>query len=193
MVEALCRPCWAVALSWTGIALTGCVEPAARGDGAFTADGTEVAAFTIDSGAGLELDEGTGVGLGVAYEGDGWWWVATVCDTQRTGESCRFDVLCSTDDAAGLLDFERVDLEMEDELFFSGAFALQALFVTHGRSDAMRFRAEPGATVRLSALLYDPDVDGQWIEDPRLVNWVGGGGLHQGAPESPIDLSPDMP
>jgi hypothetical protein len=172
-----------------------CVEPDPRHDGYVEAS-DRVERLTIDAGEQLELQAGVGVGVALEYAGDGQWRVATVCDTALSDEPCAFDLLVSSDESEdGITTFEGVDLEAGDVVRAPDPFAVQLEWVTDVDQDALELRTQPGATVRLSALLYDPNVDSafDWSHDPRIISWVGGGAVHQGAPSNPVDLTPDSP
>ena len=156
----------------------------------------QVAEQVIDAGGAVELEPGAGVGVAVAYDGNGLWQLTTACDTDQTGEVCRFDILITGDESGSVLsDAEGVDLESEDELSAPDPLALEMAFVTEDDLDGARFSAEPGASLRVSVLLYDPLNDSQfhWIDDPRLLSWVGHGAVNWGAPSNPVDLTPDQP
>jgi hypothetical protein len=174
----------------------GCVEPHSGSGPVPDHVRPPVADVVIDAGGAVELDPGAGVGVAVAYVGAGRWQLTTACDTAQTNEVCEFDVLVSSD-ASGqeLSDPEGVELEAEDELFAPDPFALELLLVTEDDLDGMMFSASPGATVRVSVLLYAPlrDSPSDWTDDPRLLSWVGHGAVNWGAPSNPIDLTPDQP
>jgi hypothetical protein len=173
-----------------------CVEPDQRHHDYYEQPSDRVEQLTIDAGEQLVLEAGAGVGVGLEYAGDGQWRLATVCDTALSDESCVFDLLVSSDGSNdGITTFEGVDLEADDVVRAPDRFALQLEWVTDVDQDALEFRTQPGATVRLSALLYDPTVDSalEWSDDPRIISWVGGGAVHRGAPSNPVDLAPDRP
>lgn len=167
------------------------------GSGPDPADAREqVAEQVIDAGGAVELEPGAGVGVAVAYLGAGRWQVTTACDTVQTGEVCRFDVLITGDESrAQLSDAEGVDLEAQDDLFAPDPLALEMAFVTGEDLDGATFSADAGASLRVSALLYDPQLDSRfdWTDDPRLLSWVGHGAVNWGAPTNPVDLTPDQP
>jgi len=174
----------------------GCVEP--RGGVGPPPESTRpaVADAVIDLGGAVDLEPGAGVGVAVAYAGAGRWQLTTACDTAQSNQACQFDVLVSSDESGEMLsDGEGVDLEGEDELLVPDPFALELLVVTEADLDGMTFSASPGAVVRVSVLLYDPEVDSpfDWVDDPRLLSWVGHGAVNWGAPSNPIDLIPDQP
>lgn len=179
------------------VACSACVEPDPYDRyGTWPPYGRDVAELTIDSGAGLALDPGQGVGIGVEYAGEGRWAVTTVCDTALSDARCLFDILITSDgSAAGVDDVTGSDLESDDVLFSPDPFALELDFVTEADVDGATFITSPGATVRLAALLYDPviDSDSDWASDPRLISWVGSGAIHRGAPTNPVDLTPNRP
>jgi len=156
----------------------------------------DVAELTIDSGARLDLDAGSGVGVTLEYLGDGHWALTTLCDTRASGATCVFDIQVSSDESeTGISSFEAVELEPDDSVTAPDDFALQLDFETGADLDTVAFDTTPGATVRVSALLYDPDEFSwaEWSDDPRLLSWIGHGALEQGAPTNPVDLTPDQP
>lgn len=176
-----------------------CVEPEPHRESYGESGGEpadRVEELTIDAGERVELDAGEGVGVAIEYAGDGQWRLETACDTALTGESCVFDLLVSSDESAeGITAFEGVELEAGDLVQAPDPFAVQLELVTEAEHDGLELRTEPGATVRVSAFLYDPTVDSarDWSDDPRMISWVGGGAVHRGAPSNPVDLTPDQP
>lgn len=184
------------------LALTACVEPDSDYyDDSYDDYGgplpvDEIAELTIDAGEAVTLDPGAGVGVGVAYLGDGQWSLTTACDTNTSSAACIFDVLVISDESAtGIVGLDGTDLESDDDLFMTDPFAAQLDFRTEDDTDGALFTTSPGATVRVSALLYDPIFDSafDWDDDPRIISWVGSGGIHQGAPTNPVDLRPNRP
>jgi hypothetical protein len=154
-----------------------------------------VATLGIDRGGQVQLEPGQGVAVAVQYDEGGAWHVSTACDTALSDAPCDFDILVSTDDDATIEAFEGEGLESTDGLSAPDPFAVSALFDTGDDADGFSFSATPGATVRVSALLYDPGFDSwfEWSDDPRFNNWVGDGAVHRGAPTNPVDLAPDRP
>jgi hypothetical protein len=154
-----------------------------------------VADLFIDSGGQVQLEPGSGIGVGIAYVEGGQWSLTTACDTTQSGEPCTFDIIVSTDEDAPITAFGGEALEDGDEVFAPDEFAVAAELVTAEDTDGFGFSTSPGATVRVSALLYAPAVDSRfdWSDDPRFISWVGDGAVHRGAPTNPVDLTPDRP
>jgi hypothetical protein len=176
--------------------LAACVEPHGGSGPPVGHEPEDVAEVVIDAGGALELDPGEGVGVAVEYAGDGLWQVTTVCDTLITNAACRFDVLVTGDQSGSeLTEPVGVGLEPEDLAYSPDPLAVELQFVTREDLDAATFEATPGASLRVSALLYDPLLDSRfdWTDDPRLLSWVGHGGVNEGAPTNPVDLVPDQP
>jgi hypothetical protein len=157
--------------------------------------GPRVAELTIDAGGEVALQPGEGIAVAVAYAGDGRWSVTTACDTLASGYECDYDVIVvSMDDESPITDFEPVALESDDELYAPDERAVRAALSTEADTDGFELQTSPGATVRVSALLYDPgDYAFDWSDDPRFIAWFGHGALNLGAPTNPVDLTPDRP
>jgi len=180
---------------WQLLALSGVLAACAESEpgSGLSEPEPEVAELSIDASRGVELDPGAGVGVAVEYHGDGRWQIAAACDTNLSGSVCRFAVLASSaDNSSEFGQLERIGLEPEDELSLLDPFAVEMAWITAEDLDAAAFTTSPGASVRVSVLLYDPvpDSDSDWTNDPRLLSWVGSGTLHAGAPTNPVDLTP---
>jgi len=149
----------------------------------------------IDRGGQVQLEPGQGIAVAVQYAEGGVWSISTACDTAVSGVRCDYDILVSTDESSSIDSFEGEALEGPDTLVRPDPFALSAELFTSDETDGFRFTTSPGATVRVSALLYDPGFDSwfDWSDDPRFINWVGDGAVHRGAPTNPVDLEPDRP
>lgn len=176
--------------------LAACVEPDGSSGPPVLYEPEEVAQVVIDAGGAVELDPGEGIGVVVEYAGDGLWQVTTACDTLITNQLCRFDVLVTGDGSdSELSDPQGVELESDDLAYSPDPLAVELQFVTGDDLDGATFVAIPGASLRVSALLHDPLLDSRfdWIDDPRLLSWVGHGAVNQGAPTNPVDLVPDQP
>jgi hypothetical protein len=176
--------------------LGACVEPDAD---RYVDDGLtripRVVDLAIDSGGQVQVEPGSGIAVMVAYAEGGRWSVTTACDTPVSDVDCEYDIIVSTDERTPISAFEPVDLEASDLLSAPDDFAVAAEFFTSGDTDGFGFTTSPGATVRVSALLYDPGFEAgvTWSDDPRFISWVGHGAVHRGAPTNPVDLTPDRP
>ncbi|HWO10787.1 MAG TPA: hypothetical protein VNN80_14940 [Polyangiaceae bacterium] len=179
-----------VALAAAG--LWACVEPEAQPD-ADDLEAPSVEELRIDSGGQVQLSPGEGIGVAVEYAGEGRWSVETSCDTTLTALTCAYDLLVSTDELSPIAGYEGVALEEDDGLVALDAFAVSGEFLTGDDADGFGFTTSPGATVRVSALVYDLETGWGWSDDPRILSWFGNGGVHRGAPTNPVDLAPDRP
>jgi hypothetical protein len=178
------------------LALGACVEP--DPDHSLESGLTptpRVAELTIDSGGQVQLDPGSGIGIALAYTEGGQWSLTAACDTTLSGVRCSYDVLVSTDGDSPITAFAGEDLEASDEVSAPDESAVAADLSTGDDTDGFGFTTSPGATVRVSALLYAPGFDStfDWSDDPRFISWVGDGAVHRGAPTNPVDLTPDRP
>lgn len=185
-----------VLLGGSALGLVACVEPDVEpylDDSMRPIPG--VAELGIDRGGQVQLEPGEGIAVAVQYGEGGAWQVTTACDTTLSGVRCDFDILVSTDETAMVSRFAGEGLEPNDDLQQPDEFALSALLDVGDDIDGFSFSATPGATVRVSALLYDPAFDSwfEWSDDPRFISWVGHGAVHRGAPTNPVDLTPDRP
>lgn len=178
------------------VGLGACVAPDSQpyaDDGLTPVPG--VVDLVIDSGGQAQLDPGSGIAVTVAYAEGGHWSITTACDTLLSDIGCNYDISASTDESAPITVFEGVGLEEDDRVSAPDDFAVTAELSTADDTDGFGFTTSPGATVRVSALLYDPGLDSRlaWSDDPRFISWVGDGAVHQGAPTNPVDLTPDRP
>jgi hypothetical protein len=169
-----------------------CVEPESGTHAAEPAPEQEIARQAIDTGEALEVEPGAGVGVALAYEGDGTWRLSTTCDTSVSGALCEFDVVVRSAGEDDLVLQEDAELEPSDEAFFLDPFALELLLETGEDLDEVTFSASPGAVLRLTVWLYDPVAESRfdWTRDPRLISWVGHGAVNWGAPTNPMELEP---
>jgi hypothetical protein len=179
-----------IAASWCA---TACVEPNPPGTGDSSDLG--VVEATIDPDAFLELAPGEGVLIGIEYTSGGTWKVSTVCDTTYSGAPCWFDIIVDSYSPSGIRDVAPEELESNDEIYRLDPFALELDFLTGDSTDSVRFATTPGSTLRVTAALHEAGGNywGDWRLDPRLVSWVGDGGINWGAPTNPLDLTPATP
>lgn len=140
---------------------------------------------TIDVDRQLDADPGAGAGLYVEYASGGHWQLRTTCDTLRSGETCKWDVLVIPQSGSSILNPVGSDLEQDDLVrqYPNDPSIYQLAAFTSSDVDAFSFDSDPGATVRVDALLDDRCA-------LNYVFWVGDGALHPGAPSNPLDLTP---
>jgi hypothetical protein len=144
----------------------------------------EVVYETIDADQVLHTALGEGVGLFVEYYAGGTWRLWTSCDTALTNAACTLEAhvvgesalsRVYTDDFEG---YDSVDLPYSDELWLYAE--------TTYDSDGVEFDTDPGAAIELEL----------WVDgylDPGFIYWVGDGFIHEGAPSTPLVLTPDRP
>jgi hypothetical protein len=160
-----------------------CVGPACSG----ATPPVTVADSTIDTGATLaEIDPGQGAGAFVEYQAGGKWRVFTACDTAISGYECRWDIIVAVGSSATLSGFQAEGLESSDYLAWRGSQGVRMVATNTLDFDGFTFDVTPGATARVDVYLDDAPA-------PEYIYWVGDGGLHQGAPTNPIDLTPSAP
>lgn len=174
-----------VVLTW--LLVVGCGYGGESGDGPYDdyICGAPRSAV-VDTGAGLELEPGEGVGLLIEYLGDGQWHVRTSCDTSKSRYDCHWDVLIWPEENEPLYDFRAEGLEAGDSISREWDGSLHLSWLTGTDFDGVTFETTPGALVRFDALL-----DGA-CANPYFY-WVGDGALHTGSPSNPLDLIPSDP
>ncbi len=147
----------------------------------------QVPQATIDTGATIgEIKPGEGAGAFVEYAAGGKWHVFTACDTKLSGLSCRWDIITSVGSDASISGFQPDSLEPSDYLDWNDSRSVRLVADNTNDIDGYYLEATPGGTVRVDVYLDDQP-------QPRFIYWVGEGGLHQGAPSNPIDLTPSSP
>jgi hypothetical protein len=149
------------------------------------AEGREIvsARENVDADATMSVRPGEGAGIFVQYASGGHWSVFTACDTNRSNRPCRFDLIISADPTVSFSGPQGLDLEPVDVLSLGSDGTIRLQTGTAGKLDGVSFDADPGATIRVDALL-----DGE--ARPDLVNWIGGGQQQQGTTDNPVDFTP---
>ncbi len=147
----------------------------------------DVQEATIDTGATLaDIEPGQGAGAFVEYQADGKWHVFTACDTSVSTYDCRWDIIVSVGSGASIKDFAEEGLESADYLDWYDSKSVRLVAENTVDFDGFTFEATAGTTVRVDVFLDDRAA-------PQYLFWVGDGGLHQGAPSNPMDLTPSSP
>lgn len=138
----------------------------------------------IDTGATMTgIDPGQGAGTFIEYSTGGDWHLYTACDTAVSGTSCDWDIIVRSN---SLTDFQPDRLEGRDWVDWYDQNAIELVATTHNDFDGVYFQTDPGAVTR-----FDVYLDGG--PAPAYIYWVGNGGMHRGAPDNPIDLTPTDP
>ena len=137
----------------------------------------------IDTDRMIDVDAGQGAGLFLEYASGGHWQVSTSCDTLRTNTTCAWDIIVTPQDGSSLSNVTPTNLEPSDSLAAYDATSYQLYTNTGTDLDGFSFDSDPGAAVRVDALL-----DGSCAT--QFFYWVGDGALHSGSPTNPIDLVP---
>jgi hypothetical protein len=138
---------------------------------------------SVDADAVMSVRPGEGAGIFVQYASGGHWNVFTACDTNRSNQPCRFDILISADSTVAFSDPQGQQLEPVDVLTLGADGSIRLQTGTALKLDGVSFDADPGATIRVDVLL-----DGE--ARPDLLNWISGGELRQGATDDPVDFTP---
>jgi hypothetical protein len=147
----------------------------------------EVASAKIDTGATIsDIQAGQGAGVFVEYQAGGKWHLFASCDSTVSKYKCTWDVIVSTQVASDLVDYGSDGLESNDWLSRHGTNGIR--FVADNDFDFDGFYVETKAGVPLRVDVYLDDQPAA-----RYIYWIGDGGLHEGAPTNPIDLTPASP
>jgi hypothetical protein len=145
----------------------------------------------IDTGATLGPEQGPGnaIGVFVEYTTGGAWHVFTVCDTDRSGLTCHWDIVASV--AKGTLDPKDSEIDPTDEILRVDSGALRLLLDTRSEVDSVRLLADPGENLQIDVTLdgnYDPSYALGFV-----FSVSGGTSDGAGAPSNPVVFSPTEP
>jgi hypothetical protein len=140
----------------------------------------------IDTDATLtEIVAGQGAGVFVEYKSGGNWRIRTTCDTAISGSGCVWDIILTS--LSGTVNsFVKDDLEPQDWLGRENFDGVRMIASNDFGIDGVNIDATEGAAARIDVFL-----DGR--PGNRYIYWVGGSGLHRGAPDNPVDLTPNAP
>ncbi len=101
----------------------------------------------IDPDAKMAANPGEGVGVFAEYATGGQWTVWWTCDTNRTRQSCDYDIGAVAETGA----MRDVTSENIDEPIVVTATGWRATTVTGAKIATIRFRTDPGAVIELNA------------------------------------------
>lgn len=168
------------------LSLAGCGNDPA-GYVPFATPATNVLSVDIDTGASLEAEPGKGVGVQVAYVGDGAWRIAATCDTIASGYACSWDLVASVASPGAMAFTEEAStVGAEDRVLRVDPAAYRLVLWTEKETDLVELAAPPDEPLQLDVFL-----DGS--HDSAGVSWVEGHVVKSGAPSNPIEFSPIVP
>ncbi len=155
-------------------------QPDPSGDNGCSPDSTPVQS-NIDVDRQLVVGAGQGAGVFVEYAHDG----HCSCAPAATPATCAWDIVVTPETGSSISNAVALDLESDDLLrrYPDDTNSYQLVATTGADLDGFTFESNPGAAVRVDALL-----DGQCAR--RFFYWFGDGALHSGSPTNPLDLIP---
>jgi len=104
----------------------------------------------VDPDRVMHATAGQGVGVFTEYQTGGHWRVWWTCDTAKTSQACRFDVIAAVADGA-LGNAAGLSLTDGDQLSQANAQSVEALTTTTANIEGMTFDSAAGATITLDA------------------------------------------
>jgi hypothetical protein len=152
------------------------------GDNGSRSCGTPVQRGVIDTDATLDVAPAKGVGVFVEYGSGGHWRVFVSCDTDKSGYECGFDVIVRPLDGSKVLGVASESLESNDTASLVGDDEVNLVTHTDYDFDGFVFDTDPGVGISVDAFLDNACTN--------YVYWVGDGGVHDGAPSSPVEFVP---
>lgn len=148
----------------------------------FPITGEPAGTVTILKGEQLSSEPGQGVGLFVAYVGDGVWRMEATCDTAVSSQSCPFAYTLRG--VGGALAEPVADAKDGSVQVVRYAEGYDVGHVTSTGVDGLTVRVDPpGASLEIAAWL-----DG--YPDARLFYWVSPRGIEQGSSTNPTIFTP---
>jgi hypothetical protein len=141
----------------------------------------------VDNDRTMNANPGDGVGVFTEYRTGGHWRVWWTCDTNKTNQSCTFDV-SATVTGGSVTNVAGVSLAAGDTLSQGGA-QIQAQTTTTTSVQGMTFDAPAGATITLDAQM-DAQRDGSFlffVQDGKID------GGYTGTLTDPLMLQPSAP
>lgn len=105
----------------------------------------------VDPNVTMTANPGDGVGVFTEYAAGGHWHVWWTCDTNKTGQSCSFDIKISVPDSS-IANVKGGGLQTSDTLSTSTA-PLEAITTTSTGIAGVSFDTTPGAAITLDAAI----------------------------------------
>ena len=145
----------------------------------------------VDTDRTMNANPGDGVGVFTEYRAGGHWRVWWTCDTNKTAQSCDFDVTASVSSGAitKAASIGNTSLLPSGPGTSAGPVQTEGQATTTTSTDGISFDAPAGATVTL-----DAKMDGQ--EDGSFLFFVQDGkinGGYAGTLTDPLMLQPSAP
>jgi hypothetical protein len=142
----------------------------------------------VDPGRTLNANPGDGVGVFTEYVSGGHWHVWWTCDTNKSAQSCAFDVRVSADrDTITNVTGEVATAPSTG--IVQNSTGIESITTTRATIDGMHFDTTPGAIITLTATM-DNDYDGQFL---FFVQDGSVNGNYQGTVTDPLMLEGKTP
>jgi hypothetical protein len=157
------------------------------GSGGSSGGGTKPMLVLVDNDRTMNANPGDGVGVFTEYRTGGHWRVWWTCDSNKTNQSCSFDV-SATVSGGSIANVAGVSLVASDTISQGGA-QVEAQTTTTTSVQGVTFDAPAGATITL-----DAQMDGQ--RDGSFLFFVQDGkinGGYTGMLTDPLMLQPSAP
>jgi hypothetical protein len=167
-------------------------------DGAAEATGAsaEPMLVRVQDGKTLSAEPGDGVGVFVQYTTGGQWTIWWTCDTNKTNQSCNFEINATTKDGeiSNIAGYMGTTLSPDDAgPLGRGEPDAGPMFPISGQTSnqiqGVTFDTKPGATVEVSAILNG-------VYDGSLFYFVDGNKVkdgYKGTLTDPLDFEPTAP
>jgi hypothetical protein len=182
------------ALSFAGLTLAAAFAAACSGQSveeapfpdptqpAPSAEPTAPMLVDVDPGATMTATPGDGVGVFIEYATGGHWHLWWTCDTNRTSQSCAFDVKVTP--STGAIANATSDQFATTDALDASSTALEATTSTTTTAQGIHFDTTPGVTITLTAsvgglengaflfFVQDGQIDGDFtgqLTDPLML------------------------
>ncbi len=156
--------------------------------GGSSAGSTKPMLVVVDADRTMNASPGAGVGVFSEYRAGGHWHVWWTCDTNKTNQSCSFDVAVSVASGA-ITNVASVAFAAADSVSQASASVVDAVTTTTTSAQGVTFDAPAGATITI-----DAQMDGQ--RDGSFLFFVQDGkinGGYTGMLTDPLMLQPSAP
>jgi hypothetical protein len=110
----------------------------------------------VDTGKTMNAAPGDGVGIFVEYAAGGQWHVWWTCDTNKTNESCAFNIKIATK-TGSMSNLALSGAVQGDSLVQTDTQTLQATTTTTSNAVDVKFTGDPGGTIEIEAAVGGVD------------------------------------